>query len=562
MSTSVEQEGISHFSNSKEMELDVVWTVERKPGKHVKLYRKNKEQQFSQRIDKTGRYSLALHTPDFLPGGQAGRKVECLVSVFKNKDQAPEVEIGSEKHIKDYTISTNDAKLLILRDIYEVHSDQNTTLVEFEIKENELPACVHIVAKTLTPFIGMRFSAKLLRNADLQRLSENLPETFGPESEFMFKTLTIDAIRNELSRDSEQKRTAYEKGMIRPFMYLVSMHPIMRVQIADLLGIKLFDLEGNEDWSHDAHAQALLILDKHLKGLGSISDHSWETSNPANKKSNWYQCLYRGAHEIHTPDDESKMAQGKKTTRLSMKNCQDPNDDAINEMELDFLLGARDIHVKEMKKMQGDTNILFDRVDRLVEDPEVKQIFALMRKHGIVDDDICRFLIEISVCADFNNWQHYHKLDKKSSDDKKKKESTEEKLQQWQRDKESGCHVAPIKKEESYEHDVIAGLRTLLLKGTYDPRGLGEAGKAAAKKLGQFVAKYLFKYFVLMPLAPFLVLPWDIYGLVDKVIGSDHPTVWLVCLQLCLQRMLLAAHDININEYYMNLVEEMPPKNI
>jgi len=101
MSHTEENQSSSLESTGKEMDLDIVWSIEKKPGKPVKLYRSDKEQQFSQTIDKIGKYSLALHTPDRLPGSSS-RKVECLVSVYKNKDYPPQVEIGSEKHIRPF----------------------------------------------------------------------------------------------------------------------------------------------------------------------------------------------------------------------------------------------------------------------------------------------------------------------------------------------------------------------------------------------------------------------------------------------------------------------------
>merc|ERR1711974_286368 len=119
------------------------------------------------------------------------------------------------------------------------------------------------------------------------------------------------------------------------------------------------------------------------------------------------------------------------------------------------------------------------------------------------------------------------------------------KIKKWE--KETSERKSTVKEDDSYDtEDVLSGFRSQLLRGTYDPRGLGDAGKAAGKKAGQFIAKKLFKHFILTPMFPWLILPMDIYGWVDKVIGSDHSTLWVVCLQLCLHRMLLAAHDISI----------------
>lgn len=535
-----------------EMGLESIWTVERKPGKCVKLYMKNKQQDFTKEITEPGKYSLAIHTPDFLPGGEAGRKVECLVTVFANLKTPPPIHLKegeNPKSLHDYLRITKDVheKNIKVRDIYEVHSKQNTTVVEFEFKEEDLPGCVHIIAKTLTPLIGMRFTAKLFKNANF----ESIPETtYGPESEYMFRTLTISSIEEQLERNSEEKQKAYELGLIRPFLYLVSMHPIMRIQIGDLLGIKLIDLEENEKWSHDPHAQALMLLDKHLKGLGSISDHSWETGNPGSQKSNWYQCLYRGATEVH-PTDHGSIGDGKKTTKDSMDHCKRLDDPTISELEMDFLEGAREIHLKEIEKLEGESKILTHMIDDHEKHPDVQQLYALFKKHGVDREILVRFLIEISVTAEYRNWLQHKEFEEKDKKKKEKsKDSKEENIKAWKKEKDN--MTERLKPDDSYgeTNDVIAGLRSQLLRGYYDPRGLGEAGKAAAKKLGQIVAKYIFKYFVLMPFFPFLVLPWDVYGLVDKVIGSDHQTVWLASLQLCLQRLLLAAHDLDIERYY------------
>jgi hypothetical protein len=536
------------MKKGKEMDLELVWAVEKKPGKHVKLYMKNKQQSFSHKIEKPGRYSLIMHTPDFLPGGGAGRKVECLVSTFKNLSEPPSFK--EAENLIDYSVQDASKEHLILHDTYEVHSSDATTVAEFELQENDVPGCIHMIAKTHTPFIGMRFAAKMYRNTNLDAIAEAEDVEFSPNSDWMYKSLSMEAIERELSRDTEEKQQAYELGMIRPFLALAAMHPVMRIQIGDLLGIKLIDLDGEEEWSYDPHKQALMLLDKHLKGLGSISDHSWETANPVSNKSNWYQCLYRGTTEVH-PSDHAEVDAKKKPTSASMDHCKDASDDTIRNLETDFLIGARDIHLKEIKDLEGDSSILTDYIDQCEKDEDVKQIGALLKKHGFENEKICRFLVEISVVADFTNWLEYHK--REVSKEEFKDESDEEKLKKWKADIENP--ETAKKREESYQtsHIVLAGLRAQLMKGTYDPRGLSEAGKAAAKKVGQMVAKKLFKYFVLVPMFPYLLLPWKIYGLLDKVIGSDHQTVWLVCLQISLQITLLAAHDISLGEYYKNM---------
>merc|ERR1712039_181873 len=136
----------------------------------------------------------------------------------------------------------------------------------------------------------------------------------------------------------------------------------------------------------------------------------------------------------------------------------------------------------------------------------------------------------------------------------------EDMARKWGKEKEN---EKPANTDESYdnEHAVLGGTRSQLMRGNYDPRGLSETGKALAKKAGQMVAKKAFKHFILTPMFPFLVLPYDIANLADKVLGSDHQTVWLVSLQILLQELLLAAHGVQIEEYYKGLSTNWAKEN-
>jgi len=73
------------------------------------------------------------------------------------------------------------------------------------------------------------------------------------------KVANFDKINDEaeldrqLSRDSEQRRMAFDLGLIRPFLLLVSMHPAMRHEVGCLLGFSLVTLPGYGDPHFEAH---------------------------------------------------------------------------------------------------------------------------------------------------------------------------------------------------------------------------------------------------------------------------------------------------------------------
>jgi len=437
-----------------------------------------------------------------------------------------------------------------------VHSKESTTVAEFEVKPEQLPASIHVVAKTHTPLIGMRFAAKLYRNANLSSIHDDSGRSLETMDQWIYESLTLESIEKELSRESEYKERSFEKGFIRPFLLLAAMHPIMRMQIGDLMGIKLLDLAGEEDWSHDPHAQADRLLLKHLKGLGSIADHMYETANPVSSKSNWYECLYRGSTEVH-PEDHGKMET--KIVKSTDKPCKEVNNKDMHELETQFLLTARKMHLKEIGKLEKDSNVLTQRVDKYMKDAAVIEMLNRMEKNGVDNADVRRFLVEICVAAEYQTWLHYFEMEEKIKPKEERRDLEKEELaRMWA---EETAKDDKLREDDPYNHAILGGTRSQLMRGNYDPRGLSETGKALAKKAGQMVAKKAFKHFILTPMFPFLVLPYDIANLADKVLGSDHQTVWLVSLQILLQDLLLAAHGIRIEEHYRGLSDQWAKEN-
>lgn len=67
---------------------------------------------------------------------------------------------------------------------------------------------------------------------------------------------TMEEMRVQLLRDSREKKAALKAGMIRPFLFLVSMHPAQRNRMSNLLG---WSLVADPTFG-DAHKEAWEII--------------------------------------------------------------------------------------------------------------------------------------------------------------------------------------------------------------------------------------------------------------------------------------------------------------
>lgn len=104
---------------------------------------------------------------------------------------------------------------------------------------------------------------------------------------------THQIIKMQLSKPSEYRAKAYENGMLRPFLLLVSMTPRARFQVAASMGWSL--IKDLEEFG-DAHAEAADILFRSLKGMEGRTENFWETLNPTKEVGKtWYQLLYPSA---------------------------------------------------------------------------------------------------------------------------------------------------------------------------------------------------------------------------------------------------------------------------
>ena len=116
--------------------------------------------------------------------------------------------------------------------------------------------------------------------------------------------------------------------MIRPFLLLVAMPPIMRNQVGNLLGISLL----SEAFFGDPHAEALEIV----KGMQRHSATFFEVINPVG--SNWFDVVRRMIDKILLRGQIVKCEDWWK----SLEECIKPNSKLVSLVEKEFLLKLSD----------------------------------------------------------------------------------------------------------------------------------------------------------------------------------------------------------------------------
>ena len=114
-------------------------------------------------------------------------------------------------------------------------------------------------------------------------IRQKLNETWPSVDNHTLLTYPMEFAIKEMSRESSFKSKAYTIGIIRPFLWLVSMHPMSRYCIAKTMNIKLekYDLFG------DSHFESWqIIAGHHKKSLQAL------VGKRESEAGNWFGLLY------------------------------------------------------------------------------------------------------------------------------------------------------------------------------------------------------------------------------------------------------------------------------
>ena len=210
-----------------------------------------------------------------------------------------------------------------------------------------------------------------------------------PDTKRGFLKLCRPLIIHELSRDSEEKKKAYKLGLIRPFLFLVSMEPDLRLQWAQSLGIDLV----KKIYLGNSHREAYKILMKERIGLQARANYAFsEKLNPTRSEGcNWYQILYRVTKNAMkaSPTFDHKSMKGKHKNYLeSFQCCLDTQNMEIPRMEELYLCGIIETYLA-LKKDLGEEINIEEAIEITL---ETEEIINRLRNSGIESERLLRFL--------------------------------------------------------------------------------------------------------------------------------------------------------------------------
>jgi len=212
---------------------------------------------------------------------------------------------------------------------------------------------------------------------------------------------------DELKRDSTYKQKAFDAGLIRPFLLLVSMHPIRRAGVAKMIN---FDYV-RESWFGDAHHEAWYILSG-AKGIqGRASEAFSRKLNPLRENCNWYEIVYRVAYKafVHRTKKVIKNKDVSQASRKEIKDqekswhksihlCMDPDDRTTSNLEELFLRMLLE-YLKQNLPEEGQTTAPFHKgtVAKGAAHPDVPRLRTMLKKADFENEELIDFASAIGA---------------------------------------------------------------------------------------------------------------------------------------------------------------------
>merc|ERR1712137_729439 len=195
---------------------------------------------------------------------------------------------------------------------------------------------------------------------------------------------------DNMKKDSKYKQKAFQRGCIRPFLYLVSMSPKRRAAMCHLTGLKLI----TKGWytQFDPHHEAWYIIASHGKGIQSRGNSSTRSIIPFKHGSNWYMILHSCAEKVKKSQGKNidprvkDMTKGKgKSYRDSIRACKDPKDPTVPSYEeLVMLMFSDLVDPKNALEISKDAE----------NDPKKQEVVSHLRQLGFHTPDYLNLIAD------------------------------------------------------------------------------------------------------------------------------------------------------------------------
>jgi len=184
-------------------------------------------------------------------------------------------------------------------------------------------------------------------------------------------------------KDSKYKQKAFERGCIRPFLYLVSMSPKRRAAMGQLVGLNLI----SKSWymQFDPHREAWYIIASHRKGMQARGNSSTRIIMPFKHSCNWYMILHSCAEKVkrnqgkYIDSQIIDMTNGKEMSyQDSLRACKDPNDNTVSSYEeLVMLMFSDLVEPRDVMEISKETEY----------DPTKQELIKNLRQLGFHTPD-------------------------------------------------------------------------------------------------------------------------------------------------------------------------------
>eukprot|EP01103_Thecamoeba_quadrilineata_P019259 TRINITY_DN7713_c0_g1_i1.p1 TRINITY_DN7713_c0_g1~~TRINITY_DN7713_c0_g1_i1.p1 ORF type:complete len:657 (+),score=110.96 TRINITY_DN7713_c0_g1_i1:82-2052(+) len=304
---------------------------------------------------------------------------------------------------------------------------------------------------------------------------------------------TPETIKADLARDSQQKFEATQKGMLRPFLHLVSMHPAARNSLALSLGMNLLV----SYCFGDSHVESWYIIRHKTKGLLFRGSERFESI--CRKETSWYNILRRvEAANLKGRDVGSKLGDKDAYVNSLTKGL---------ELELDFM---EKLASQQRAKISSEKSA---RAKTLLDSPTYREISEKMSKNGISRDSLQHWIVESFIDV----------LEDSGSDSEDMSKSM----------------------NELVLYQIIQGQSYFQVK---------KRQEQIAAKCAQIGLTIAIQQMIIIPLVPALGVAYIMYRIGDAISeavwGSEPEILFAPIQQILMQRLFLAYAGITIDDYY------------
>ena len=154
------------------------------------------------------------------------------------------------------------------------------------------------------------------------------------KTEYVEATRPLTALEKDLEKVSNFRESAAKGGLLRPFLFLVSLPPVGRLQIAINLG---WTFVGSALMG-DSHAEAWEILNK--KDVGLRDRMSRMRDSLFRREVNWYSILLPLCEELCVPaymNWSEEFVSPKMTYAEALTDCHKAQPQTLNALENEFV---------------------------------------------------------------------------------------------------------------------------------------------------------------------------------------------------------------------------------